>query len=210
MLTSGSALLRRIIPEPVKKPLRLVRFALTPTSSSAPSLPQESLDGCKFLSNRDYMLNFLPKNSVVCEVGTLYGDFSKKIIETCAPRELHLLDIDFTPLRDDVRTHTAVKLHKGSSAQILSSFADNYFDWIYIDGDHTHKGVKADIAAAIPKLKPGGYLVFNDFARITQKKLGTFGVHQAVCEFVQEYKWKLAYFCFEVEALYDVALQKPR
>jgi len=37
------------------------------------------------------------------------------------------------------------------------------FDFIYIDGDHTAKGVLEDAVAAFGLLKPGGLLAFDDY-----------------------------------------------
>jgi len=100
--------------------------------------------------------------------------------------------------------------HEGFSKNILETFKDESFDWVYIDADHRYKAVKEDIEAAKFKVKPGGYLVFNDFARIDRVGLGTFGVHQAVCEFIAKEKWDITHFAFHPKALYDIALQKPK
>jgi hypothetical protein len=66
----------------------------------------------------------------------------------------------------------------------------------------------ADARASAPKVKPGGYLVFNDFAHI-DPSLGRYGVHRAVVDFALEGRWPLRLFAFSEYALYDVALQKP-
>ncbi|MDX9704029.1 MAG: class I SAM-dependent methyltransferase [Candidatus Auribacterota bacterium] len=199
----------RYLPEIIKRPLVVFFLLIKNPPSSAPPIPQHLVENCRFFGNRTEMLEALPKKAIVCEVGTLYGDFSRKILERSTPSVLHLLDIDFSPLYQDVQNNPHVRMHKGPSYDMLKTFPDEYFDWIYIDGDHTYQGVKADIEAAIPKLKKGGYLVFNDFARILRKKISTFGVHQAVCEFASDQQWPFTHFAFEQEALYDVALQKP-
>ncbi len=92
---------------------------------------------------------------------------------------------------------------------MLAQFDNETFDWIYVDADHTYRGVKRDIEAAAPKIKKGGLIIFNDFARISRSSLGVFGVHQAVCEFAVNERWPFEYFCFQGDALYDVALKKP-
>jgi len=37
------------------------------------------------------------------------------------------------------------------------------FDFVFIDGDHSTEGVSADIAAWLPKIKPGGILIGHDW-----------------------------------------------
>src|SRR5262249_631833 len=54
----------------------------------------------------------------------------------------------------------------GDSAKTLPAFfrahPDDYFDLITIDGDHTPAGARRDLRAAMPRVKLGGALVFDD------------------------------------------------
>jgi hypothetical protein len=201
--------IRQSMPEKLKRVLRGVALAFFDHPRRSTTVPQHLLEDCKLLTSRVYMLDFLPKEAVVCEVGVLKGDFSRKILSQCSPKEFHLVDVNFKALQADVSQHENVVMHKGFSYEVLQKFPDGYFDWIYIDADHTYEGVKADIQVAQTKVKPGGYLVFNDFALIARMGLGTFGVHNAVCEFASEKGWPFAYFCMNGQALYDVALRRP-
>ena len=151
----------------------------------------------------------LPRGGRVAEVGTDRGDFARHILATCAPDELHLLDLDFSFLDPAVAEDARVVLHNGLSDQALRQFPDAHFDWIYIDGDHSYAGASKDADAAASKVKPGGYLVFNDFAHADQN-LGAYGVHRAVVDFALARGWKFAWFAYHPSALYDVALQRPR
>ncbi len=62
---------------------------------------------------------------------------------------------------------------------MLAQFPDEHFDWIYIDGDHSYEGASRDARVAATKVKPGGHLVFNDFAH-ADPYLGAYGVHRAL------------------------------
>lgn len=201
--------LRRLLPEWLKWLLRLVRLAVQTPPPPAPDLPQELLADCRFLSSRQRLLAEIAPDAVIVEVGSYNGDFSAEILYHCRPRALHLIDVSFASLMPDVRSHPAVSLHQGLSWDRLAGFPDETFDFIYIDADHAYASVTRDIAAALPKLKPGGLLGFNDFGRIVRPGLGVLGVHQAVCEFIAAHDWPVAYFCFHGEALYDIALRKP-
>lgn len=73
-----------------------------------------------------------------------------------------------------------VDFHVGISWQIAGRFANDYFDWLYIDAGHRREDCLADLMAYYPKLKPDGLCLIHDFCYIFP------GVMQAVLEFVQE------------------------
>jgi SAM-dependent methyltransferase len=181
----------------------------TPAPGASPSLPQPLLDGCRVLESRSEILNRLDKGSVGIEVGTFRGDFAAEMLRRVEPRELHLVDVTFANLRADVRDDPRVHLHGGLSVEVLAGFPDGHFDWAYIDGDHSYAAVRADIEAAWSKVRPGGLLIFNDFARYNHPGFGAFGVHKAVCEFVRDRRWPVVFWAFNGEALYDIALRRP-
>lgn len=171
-------------------------------------LPPGLVENCRCCRSRYDLLDHLPKNGVVMEVGTQRGDFARAIVERTAPKELHLVDIDYTLFDAQDLGGDFVTRHCGMSHEVVASFTDAYFDWIYIDADHSYEAALRDANAAAAKVKPGGFLVFNDFAHI-DAELGRYGVHRAVTDFVLEHKWPFALFAFSPDALYDVALQKP-
>lgn len=202
-------LLRRLTPEGLKTLGRLARLAFRPAPPHAPTIPQAQLDGAVLLNDRDEMLRRLPRGGRVCELGTWRGDFARQILDVVQPDELHLVDITFENCRRDVLEDARVRRHEMMTTAYLEAAETPDFDWIYVDADHGYEAVAADIAAARGRVKPGGLLVFNDFARIVRPGLGVFGVHQAVCEFAVADGWPVAYFCMNGEALYDIALRRP-
>jgi len=56
-----------------------------------------------------------------------------------------------------------VKVHRGYSTDILQKFQDQYFDWVYIDGNHLYEYVKKDIELSLQKVKSGGYITGDDY-----------------------------------------------
>ncbi|MGI9127906.1 MAG: class I SAM-dependent methyltransferase [Roseomonas sp.] len=201
--------LRRYVPERIKSALRLGRLAVQPVPPPAPQIPQAQLDGCQLLCDRNEMLRRLPPGGIIAEIGTYRGSFARIMLDTMAPTRLHLADITFSLCRADVLADPRVERYEGTSLAFLNSRTDASFDMIYVDADHGYDAVRADAAAAAPKVKPGGFLVFNDFARIIRPGFGVLGVHQAVCEFAVASGWPVAFFCLEGEALYDIALRRP-
>ncbi len=55
-----------------------------------------------------------------------------------------------------------IYIHRGLSEKIMPQFEDNYFDIIYIDGNHEKRYVLEDTIMSFKKVKPNGWLVFDD------------------------------------------------
>jgi SAM-dependent methyltransferase len=199
--------LRDRIPESVR---RLGRFGRHVVQRGQPSMaiPAELLSECRLCVSRHELVKNLPRHARVAEVGTYRGDFARHILDACEPAELHLIDIDVSLLDPAVTNDSRVSIHQGSSQEMLAPLPDDHFDWIYIDGDHSYEGASGDARVAAVKVKPGGYLVFNDFAH-ADPYLGTYGVHRAVVEFAVIRGWKFVLWGYEPNGLYDVALQRP-
>jgi Methyltransferase domain len=125
---------------------------------------------CQLLVNRYVLLERMPKNAVCAEIGILECDYSESIVRGTGPAQLHLIDINpqWTKVaRKRFKSEIAanpVCVHERDSVAVISSMPDRYFDWVYIDGDHTHAGAKRDLDAILPKVKEGGLIALNDHA----------------------------------------------
>jgi hypothetical protein len=199
--------LRGYLPERLRSVLRLGRHLVAKGQPSA-HIPPELLADCRVCASRNELVKSFPRGGRGAEVGTYRGVFARHILSECDPGELHLIDIDFSPLDKAVAADARVTTHQGLSHEMLAQFPDAHFDWIYIDGDHSYEGAHRDAQIAATKVKPGGYLVFNDFAH-ADPYLGAYGVHRAVVEFAVTRGWKFVWWAYEPNALYDVALQRP-
>lgn len=171
-------------------------------------LPAHLVEGCELCTSRVQMLDRLPKHGIVAELGTYRGDFARLILAKTAPRELHLIDIDYSQFEPRLLDNAYVVRHQGLTSEVISTFPDAHFDWIYIDADHSYEGALRDAELSAAKLKSGGLMIFNDFAHI-DLELGRYGVHRAVTDFVIEKGWRLRFFALHPAALYDVAIVKP-
>ncbi len=164
------------------------------------------------------MLHALPKNAIVAEIGTQYGAFAEKIMLATHPQKLHIIDIDLSLLRANLDERTAIKaglenhsveLHQGDSSTVIATFPDQYFDWIYIDGDHSYDGVKKDIEKSYPKLKEDGLLVFNDYTHWSPYEMIPYGIPRAVNEFCIANHWEIVFLALDSFLTYqDVAIRK--
>jgi SAM-dependent methyltransferase len=208
MLSSRAGLyFRNRLPRSMQHLLRLASHVV-PKGKPAARIPSELFADCRVCASRRELVTKFPQGARVAEVGTFRGNFARHILAACAPAELHVIDLDLSQLDLGVAQDPRVRVHRGSSYAVLASFPDSHFDWIYIDADHSYEGVLRDASTAAPKVKPGGFLVFNDFAH-ADPFLGAYGVQRAVADFVVANRWPIAWLAYHVNALYDIALKRP-
>ena len=175
-------------------------------------LPQDCLTHCALVSDRVELIRRLQQSAVVAEIGTQTGGFAKQIIESCQPRELHIFDLSFQDFdrsffEGDIQTGRVV-LHEGDSSTAMSGLADGYFDWMYIDGDHSFEGVSRDIQEAKRLIKPDGILVFNDYTVYSHLEGIQYGVMRAVNDLCLEDDFEIVMFALNVLGYHDVALRR--
>jgi hypothetical protein len=76
--------------------------------------------------------------------------------------------------------------HRGFSHEQIPKFQDEYFDIIYIDGNHEPEYVLEDAVLSFRKLKKGGYMIFDDYGwggpDLTQRGIDGFlnGYHKRI------------------------------
>ncbi len=194
-------------------------FTDNPFLISSPILQDCHVKNCRLIESRAKMLEYMPKDSVVAEVGTQYGRFAEKIYSITKPRKLHLIDYSFDLFKQEVSQketnifqdgieNGTIELHEGDSSTILSSFTDEYFDWIYIDADHAYEGVCKDIQQGYPKVKPDGMMVFNDYTNWSVCEIMPYGVARAVNEFCLAKNWEIVFLALQSFGYHDIAIKK--
>jgi hypothetical protein len=121
----------------------------------------------------------------VTEIGVFKGEFAAYLLKDCPGIiKYHLIDpwshldnwnkpanVSNGSFGDVYRTmmeNTSFSgerriIHKGKSIDILPIFKDESQDFIYVDGDHTLRGITIDLQSAWPKIKWGGIIGGDDF-----------------------------------------------
>ena len=178
----------------------------------AAELPPSKLEGCEVLNNRYSLIDRIMKNGKIAEIGVDRGDFSFELLTRCAPKKLHLFDIDISRLdnpnilKELSNGSDQVLTHVGDSSSNMMKMPDSYFDAIYIDGDHRYEGVKRDIEASLPKLNRDGVIIFNDYAVWSATSMFHCGVARAVHELCLTNPWKFRYIALQPMMYNDVML----
>ena len=139
----------------------------------------------QIIETRQDILNILPKNISIAEIGVFKGDFSKDIFNTVKPSKLYLVDIfsgsigsgdkdgenfqvisldsSFQNLSDFFQGEEDVHLIKSRSEDFLSLLEDGFLDAVYIDADHSYLAVTQDLELSYRKVKPGGFIMGHDY-----------------------------------------------
>ena len=78
-----------------------------------------------------------------------------------------------------------VHVHHMPSKDWFEEQKDNYFDWVYLDGDHSYEGVLRDLKSSQRVVKSGGIILGDDYAWPFQRH-GKPGVTAAVDQFIKE------------------------
>lgn len=175
-------------------------------------LDQRHVEGCKVFCNRNVMLTEFgfPRGGIACEIGTSTGIFAKEILKHIAPEKMYIVDIDFSRFDKALYDHPAVSTFEMDSAKAIVQFDDQSIDYAYIDADHSYKFVKSEITKILPKMKPGGYLMFNDYTRFSVNQVLPYGVVAAVNELLVEKNWQMVGIALSGTTNYDVAVRVGR
>ncbi|MDA7948236.1 MAG: class I SAM-dependent methyltransferase [Hyphomicrobiaceae bacterium] len=172
---------------------------------------------CKVLPSRMHLLDQLPQDGVVAEIGVAFGDFTNRIMERNKPRKLHLVDAWETErfragleqLRGrfaDEISNGAIEINQGLSIERMTEFPDGYFDWVYIDTDHSYPTTREELHLAARKVKPGGYIAGHDFTSGNPVRAVPYGVIEACNEFCVDESWSYAFLTLEPSGHFSFAL----
>jgi len=159
--------------------------------------------------NRDEFLELIDKLNLKtgCEIGVYKGDFSIKILENTNLSKLYLIDpwkhldsyndisnhnnnefdLILEGVKNKIENHKdRVEIVRDLSENAVLNFKDNYFDFLYLDADHSYEASKKDIAMWYSKVKPGGIFSGHDYLNGSLPQ-GEFGVKRAIDKFSEEH-----------------------
>ena len=126
------------------------------------------------------------KLETVAEIGVYRGEFAEYLLKQCPSISNYtmidpwrnLADWNKPANKDDDtfnqyyqetinKTNFAkekIKILRGKTTEVIGQIEDNTFDFVYIDGDHTLKGITLDLISLWPKVKENGIILGDDFS----------------------------------------------
>ena len=148
------------------------------------------------------------------------GDFTREIMARSAPKKLHLIDLwgsdryraGLAKIKSDFAAAVSagtVEINQGMSTERLEQFADGYFDWLYIDTDHSFATTRLELALTARKVAPGrGRIAGHDFTGGNPVTPVPYGVMEACNEFCVTHGWEYEYLTLEPHGYLSFALKK--
>ena len=123
----------------------------------------------------------------VAEIGVYRGAFAARMLARCPAIERyymidpwrHLDDWNkpanrndetfkrlFQEAMDSTAEHASRRVVlRGRTTEVIDEIPDGSLDFAYVDGDHTLRGITADLVRVYPKIREGGWIGGDDFAR---------------------------------------------
>lgn len=183
-------------------------------------LKDKHLKNATLITNRQKLLELLPPNGIVAELGVANGDYTSQILKISQPKKLHLIDIWQSEryneiLFNNVRTKFAaeltidkVEIHRKLSHEAAKDFSQQYFDWIYIDTSHCYNGTKKELEYYASKIRDGGFIAGHDYTMGNWNNQYRYGVMEAVHEFCVKYNWRFKYLTMDLSEGQSFAIER--
>lgn len=147
----------------------------------------------------EFVSSLIKPGDVGAEIGVCAGVFAYHVLLPAAPSKLYLIDPWQYGLQADIEIEITtenqiqrdaqyyevsalfnpfenVEIVRAKSEDAVTLFPDHYFDYVYIDGEHSYAAVERDLNNYFPKVKIGGYIIGDDY--------GWSGIKEAVQDFL--------------------------
>lgn len=107
-----------------------------------------------------HFIHYFNINEVVaCDPYIDYADYKEYLGQQ--DKNYQTFQRNFSQVKDELKAK--VNFIKDYSHNVLPSLQNNYYDVIYLDGNHDKHAVLEDAILAWRKLKVGGILIFDDY-----------------------------------------------
>ena len=124
----------------------------------------------------------------VLEIGVYRGRFSQRILNNVPsinsyymidpwkvledwnkPLNTPEIENDYNIAMGKIKDHKdKVTVLRGTTLDMIDDIEDESLDFVYIDGDHTLRGITIDLIKSFNKVKPNGFIAGDDFVSKNQ------------------------------------------
>lgn len=198
-------------------------------------IPQHCLDNSRLYADRYRLIQSLPKNTSVAEIGVARGDFSEALIKALRPKYFAAVDTFEGDVRRfgigrqdpqsvlEGKTHfefyndrlsALARIHRfeleirnGTSWEEISKLR-NEIDIFYVDAGHSFEEVLKDVEACLKRVTRHGFLVFNDYCWANLSSGCVYGVIPVVNALCSSGMWSVHAIALEVGMFCDICLQR--
>jgi hypothetical protein len=101
-----------------------------------------------------------------------------------------------------------VSIHRQFSYKVAREFPDRYFDFVYIDANHTYEYVLQDLLDFAPKVKDDGLIMGHDFFEGAVSREYHYGVIDAVQRFLKRAEERYRLICLTYEPFSSFVIAK--
>ena len=156
----------------------------------------------------EYVSSLIKPGDIGAEIGVASGVFAYHVLLQKKPSKLYLIDpwqyglqadYETNPTRDKqlgrdqqyqkvcsyFAPYENVEIVRLKSEDAVTMFPDDYFDYVYIDGEHSYAAVTRDLANYFPKVRVGGHLIGDDY--------GWTGIMPAVQDFLKAHQGECSF-----------------
>lgn len=107
----------------------------------------------------------LPPNPICVNIGSGAGTSVLAIYE--ARDDARIVDVDIDPANGveqlTAEGITADRRYERLTGDSKTIGFDRFYDYLFIDGDHSEAGIRGDLAAWLPRGVKGAYVVLHDY-----------------------------------------------
>ncbi|MBN1121881.1 MAG: class I SAM-dependent methyltransferase [Anaerolineae bacterium] len=188
---------------------------MTDNAMEFQSLVEQTKPTPHHIERAEIIKSLIPDNQggIGAEIGVYKGQLIRPILDIVSPQELHIIDpwyllgkewqwgeesrsttqalLAILAAYEDEFVSKRLVLHVGSSLDLLSTFPDDYFDWVYLDTIHTYEHTLRELNLLKLKVKKEGVIIGDDWnPEPTQPQ---HDLYRAVTEFVEAENYELIY-----------------
>jgi hypothetical protein len=167
-----------------------------------------NINDLSIIKNRNDIPRFLNKMQAnrICEIGVKDGGHFREMFIPCVKLAVAIdiwtdtgiesqnddncpqdqLDKRYTALLNMYKNNSRVNIIKDYSLNACKMFEDGFFDFVYIDADHTEQAVYEDLNSWYFKIRSGGVLAGHDYCECVVAHGVKFGVISALKRFTAE------------------------